>query len=365
MRVAPIIVLTPEEREQLERWSRGRSTPQRLVLRSKIILLASQRKTNKEIIEELNTSPVTVGRWRSRFALLRIEGIRKDAPRPGRKPSLSRSMVKKIVDTTLNQKPPGETHWSTRTLAEKLGTSHMTVQRVWKAHNLQPHRTRSFKLSKDPEFEEKLVDVVGLYMNPPEKAVVFSFDEKPQMQALERNQKVLPIQPNFPEGRPYDYKRNGTVDLFTALNILDGTVVTQFHNRRRHQEFLSFLRLLDESTPSELDVHVVLDNLSAHTPDAVERWMARHPRFHFHFTPTDSSWLNLVESWLSNLTKKRLRRGSFSSVTALKRAVEEYVEAYNSKAKPFVWTKGADEILRKVRIIQHLLVTELVSSVTL
>lgn len=191
-------------------------------------------------------------------------------------------------------------------------------------------------------------------MNPPEKAVVFSFDKKPQMQALERTQTTLPIQPNFPEGHPHDYKRNGTVDLFTALNVLDGTVVTQFHNRHRHQEFFSFMRLLDESTPKGLDIHVVLDNLSAHM---VERWEKRHTRFHFHFTPTDSSWLNLVESWLSNLTNKRLRRGSFSSVPALKKAVDEFVATYNAKAKPFVWTKSAEEILRKVRIIQHLLVT--------
>jgi transposase len=264
--------------------------------------------------------------------------------------------VKKIVDATLYEKPQGETHWSTRTLAERLGVSHMTVQRVWKLRNLQPHRTHSFKLSNDPEFEKKLVDVVGLYMKPPERAVVFSVDEKPQVQALERKQAILPMRPNFPEGYPHDYKRNGTVDLFVALNILDGTVVTQFHNRHRHQEFLSFLRMLDDATPSKLDVHVVLDNLSAHTA-AVDKFSKRHPRFHFHYTPTGASWVNLVESWLSNLTNKRLRRGSFASVPALKRAIKEFVETHNSHAKPFVWTKDADEILRKVRIIQHLLVT--------
>ena len=357
MRTSQNIVLAPEELEQLQRWSRGRSTPQRLVLRSKIILLAAKRKKNTEIVKELRTNPVTVGRWRSRFALLRIKGISKDAPRPGPKPKIPSSTVKKILDTTLHKKPPGETHWSTRTLAEKLGVSHMTVQRVWKAHNLQPHRTRSFKLSKDPKFEEKLIDVVGLYMNPPQKAVVFSFDEKPQVQALERAQAILPVRPKFPEAYPNDYKRNGTVDLFAALNILDGTVITQFHNRHRHQEFLSFLRVLDASVPSELDVHIVLDNLSAHNDDSVKRWMTRHPRFHFHFTPTGSSWLNMVESWLSNLTNKRLRRGSFESIPALKRAIVEFVEVCNSKAAPFVWTKDADEILQKIRKIQHLLVT--------
>ena len=357
MRVSCSIVLAPEERKQLERWSRGRSTAQRLVLRSKIILLAANGKMNKEIASELGINAITASRWRSRFALLRVDGIKKDAPRPGRKPKIQASIVKKIVDTTLNQKTQGETQWTTRTLAEKLGVSHMTVWRVWRAHNLQPHRARSFKLSKDPKFEEKLVDVVGLYMNPPQKAVVFSFDEKPQVQALERKQAILPMQPNFPEAYPNDYKRNGTVDLFAALNVLDGTVITQFHNRHRHQEFLSFLRLLDKAVYREFDVHVVLDNLTAHTDDAVKRWMSRHPRFHFHFTPTGSSWLNMVESWLSNLTNKALRRGSFESVPALKKAIEEYVKAYNPKATPFVWTKDADAILQKIRKIQHLLVT--------
>jgi len=356
MRVAATIVLASEERRQLERWSRGRSTPLRLVLRSKIVLLAAKGRTSKQIVGELDTNSVTVGRWRSRFALLRVDGIRKDAPRPGRKPRISASLLKKIVDTTLQERPQGETHWSTRILAKRVGVSHMTVQRVWKLRNLQPHRTRSFKLSNDPEFEKKLVDVVGLYMKPPEKAVAFSVDEKPQVQALERKRAILPMQPNFPEAYPHDYKRNGTVDLFVALNILDGTVVTQFHNRHRHQEFLSFLRILDDATPSKLDVHVVLDNLSAHT-DAVDRFSKRHPRFHFHYTPTGASWLNLVESWLSNLTNKRLRRGSFASVPALKRAIKEFIEAHNSHAKPFVWTKDADEILHKVRKIQHLLVT--------
>lgn len=357
MRLSCSIAITSEEQMQLQRWSRGRSTPQRLVLRSKIILLAAQGKQNKEIAKQLGTNHITVSRWRRRFALLRLPGIIKDAPRPGRTPKIPAETVKRIVDTTLHEKPPGQTHWSTRTLAERLGVSHMTVQRVWKMHNLQPHRTRSFKLSRDPKFEEKLVDVVGLYMNPPEKAVVFSLDEKPQVQAMERKQAVLPMRPNFPEAYPNDYRRNGTVDLFAALNLLDGTVITRFHKQHRHQEFLSFLHVLDVSVSSELDVHVVLDNLSAHTDGAVERWMRRHPRFHFHFTPTGASWLNMVESWLSQLTAKSLCRGSFESVYALKRAIEEFVKSYNSKAKPFVWTKDADKILQKISKIKHLLVT--------
>lgn len=357
MRRAPQIVLAPEERTQLEKWSRGRSTPQRLVLRAKIVLLAAEGRTNKAIAGALGTNPITVGRWRSRFALLRLEGIRRDAPRAGRKPQLPAALVRRIVETTLHAKPPGETHWSTRTLADHLGVSHMTVHRVWKDHHLQPHRTRSFKLSRDPRFEEKLVDVVGLYMNPPQKAAVFSVDEKPQTQALERTQAVLPLGRDFPEGRPHDYRRNGTIDLFAALNVLDGTVITEFHHRHRHQEFLAFLRTLDEQTPAELEVQIVLDNLSAHKTPEVERWLLRHPRFHFHFTPTGSSWVNAVETWLSKLMKKRLARGSFKSVPALMRAIKEFAAAHNGKPRPFVWTKDADEILRKVRKIQRLLVT--------
>ena len=356
MRGAPPIVLTPEERVLLEQWSRGRSTPQRLVLRAKIVLRAAEPRTNKEIVQELGTNPITVGRWRRRFALLRVEGIRRDAPRPGRKPRLSAALVKKIVETTLHTKPPGESQWSSRRLADHLGISHSTVQRVWRAHRLQPHRTRSFKLSRDPRFEEKLVDIVGLYMNPPEKALVLCVDEKPHTQALERTQRILPLGPGLPEGIPHDYKRNGRIDLFAALNILDGTVVTEFHKRHRHQEFLSFLRTLDETTPAELEVHAVLDNLSAHMTEEVDRWLHRHPRFHFHFTPTGSSWVNMVESWLSNLTKSRLKRGSFRNVPELIRAIREFTANYNGRAGPFVWTKDAQEILRKVRKIQRLLV---------
>jgi len=356
MRVAPTIVLTPDEKLTLEQWARGRSTPQRLVLRSKIVLRAAEKRTNKEIVQELGTNPITVGRWRRRFALLRIEGIRKDAPRPGGKPRLTAALVKKIVSTTLDTKPPGETQWSSRRLADHMGLSHSTIQRVWRSHHLQPHRVRSFKLSTDPKFEEKLIDVVGLYMDPPEKAVVLCVDEKPQTQALERTQRILPIGRSFPEGIPHDYKRNGTIDLYAALNILDGTVVTEFHERHRHQEFLSFLRTIDEKTPPELEVHVVLDNLSAHMTEEVERWLLRHPRFHFHFTPTGSSWVNMVESWLSNLTRSRIRRGSFRSVPELVRAIREFTDAYNERAGPFVWMKDAEEILRKVHKIQRLLV---------
>ncbi len=356
MRVAAPITLAPEERQQLEHWARGRSVEQRLVLRARIVLRAAEGKTNKRIVEELGTNPVTVGLWRSRFALLRVDGIRQDAPRPGA-PALSETLVEKIVHTTLHEKPPGETHWSTRTLADHLGVSHMTVHRIWRARHLQPHRVQSFELSHDPEFEKKLVDVVGLYVNPPERAIVFSVDEKPQMQALERTQTVLPIGGNFPEGRAHEYKRNGTIDLFAALEILTGTVVAEFHRQHRNREFRMFLSTLDRRAPKEFEVHVIADNLSAHMTAEVEQWLHAHPRFHLHFTPTNSSWLNAVEGWFSKLTTKALKRGSFASVAELKTAVREYVAAHNQVAMPFIWTKSPDEILRKVRKIKQLSVT--------
>ena len=353
MRVAPSIVLAPEERRQLEQWSRGRSTQQRLVLRSQIVLRAAEGLTNQEIVKELETNAITVGKWRSRFALLRVEGIRQDAPR-GAPPAVPPELVENIVETTLHSKPKGETHWSTRMLADHLGVSHMTVHRVWRARHLQPHRVQSFEISHDPWFEEKLVDVVGLYVNPPENAIVFSVDEKPQMQALERTQTVLPRGGSFPEGRPHEYKRNGTIDLFAALEILTGDGVVEFHRRHRHPEFLAFLSTLDRQAPKRYDVHVIADNLSAHMTEEVKRWIHAHPRFHLHFTPTHASWLNAVEGWLSKLETKALRRGSFRSVPALTRAVREYVEVHNRGALPFMWTKSTDEVLRKVRKIKQL-----------
>ena len=353
MRVAPPLFLAPEERAEIESWSRGRSTPHRLVLRARIVLRAADGWENQRIAEALATRPNTVGLWRRRFALLRLEGLREDAPRTGRKPRLSPALVRRIVETTLHAKPRGETHWSTRSLADHLGVSHMTVQRVWKDHGLQPHRTRSFKLSRDRRFEEKLVDVVGLYMDPPERAVVFSVDEKPQVQALERTQAVLPMGRDWPEGRPHDYRRNGKVDLYAALNILDGRVITEFHERHRHQEFLAFLRRIDREVGAGIGVHLVLDNLSAHKTDEVERWLRRHPRFRFHFVPTGSSWVNMVEGWFSQLERKTLHRGSFANVSALKRAIEQFVRASNGRAEPWVWTKDAQKILEKVARIRR------------
>jgi transposase len=349
VRVAPVITLTPEERRRLIQWSRGRSTPHRLVDRALIVLRAAEGKTNEEIVDELHLHPRTVGLWRRRFALLRLAGIEKDAPRQGRTPRLSPRLIRTIVEKTLTTKPKGETHWSTRAMAREVGVHSTTVHRIWKLRGIKPHLTQSFKLSRDPKFEEKLIDVVGLYMNPPEKSVVFSVDEKPQTQALERTQAILPMGKDWPEGRPHDYRRNGTVDLFVALNILDGQVVTQFHERHRHQEFLIFLRTLDRKVPQEFAVHVVLDNLGTHKTPEVQRWLRRHPRFRFHFTPTGSSWVNMVESWLGQLQQKALTRGSFKSVGELKKAILAFAASYKARAGAFVWTKDAQEILRKVR----------------
>jgi transposase len=316
--------------------------------------MAAEGIQNKEIAEELHARPKTVTLWRSRFVIQRLQGMLRDAPRPGRKPRISQRKIDRIVDITLHTKPHGATHWTTRTLAGEMGVSHMTVKRVWEAHRLQPHRERSLKLSSDPQFNEKVRDIVGLYMNPPDKAMVICVDEKPGIQALDRSQTILPLRPGMPASRSWDYKRNGTIDLFAALSVLDGTVVTEFHRRHRHQEFLIFLRTIDENVPEELDVHMVLDNLRTHTQPDVKRWFERHPRFKLHFTPKDGSWLNLVESWLTQLTEKQIRRNSFPNATALTKAIREFVKEYQKHPRPFVWTVDADEILRKVAKLRQL-----------
>jgi transposase len=357
MRIALSITLTDEDRRQLLSWSRGRSTPHRLVLRSEIVLMSADGLQNKEIAQKLHTRQKTVGLWRNRFASHGLDGIRKDAPRPGRNPTISQEQIDRVIDLTLHTKPPGSTHWSTRTLAKRTGLSNFTIQKIWKAHRLQPHRERSFKLSKDPKFNEKVRDVVGLYMNPPDKAIVICVDEKNGIQALNRSQTILPLRPGLPASRSYDYKRNGRIDLFAALNILDGTVITEFHKRHRHQEFLIFLRTIDECVPQQLDVHMVLDNLGTHSTPRVKRWFARHPRFKLHFTPKGTSWINMVEVWLSILTKKQIRRNSFGNVNEVIRAVNEFVETYQENPRPFVWTVKAEEIIRKVAKLRMLQAT--------
>jgi len=357
MRVAPQVIVTEEERRRLLAWSRGRSTQQRLVLRSKIVLRAADGVQNKEIVDELHVRPETVALWRSRFIMHRLQGIERDAPRLGRKPRIPQNLIDEVIDRTLHTKPHGATHWSTRTLAKEMGVSNFTIHRIWKAHRIQPHRERKIKLSKDPEFNEKVRDIVGLYVNPPDKAVVICMDEKNGIQALDRSQTILPLRPGMPASRSYDYKRNGKIDLFAALNILDGTVITELHRRHRHQEFLIFLRSIDERVPQELAIHMVLDNLDTHTHPDVERWLARHPRFILHFTPKGASWINMVESWLSILTKRQIRRNSFRNVNELIKAINEFVATYQKNPRPFIWTVKADEIIRKVARLRELQVT--------
>lgn len=348
MRVAKAIELTTTEKDTLLQWSRGRSTPARLVLRAKIVLLAAEGRENKEIAETLSTRRATVGLWRRRFADLRLAGIVKDAPRSGRKPSTPPSVVAEILHKTTRETPKATTHWSLRTMADAVGVSRSTVQRVWKLHRLQPHRIKTFKVSNDPQFEQKLVDVVGLYLNPPEHAIVLSCDEKSQIQALDRTQKSLPIYPGRLGTMTHDYKRNGTTTLFAALNVAEGIVIGECMKRHRHQEWIKFLGIIDESTDPSLDLHLIVDNYATHKHPKVKRWLARHPRFHIHFTPTSSSWLNLVERWFRNLTDKRIRRGTFRSVPELVKAIEEYVEHHNDNAKAFAWTAKPEDIIAKV-----------------
>ena len=349
MRVAVPIELSADERTTLERWSRGRSTPSRLVLRAKIVLAAAAGKRNDRIAQELGTQNRTVGIWRKRFAAGRIAGIEKDAPRGGR-PAIKRDeQARRIVEATTQTKPPAATHWSTRTLAEHLGVSPSMVQRVWKANGLQPHRTRTFKLSNDKQFVEKLVDVVGLYLNPPEHALVLSCDEKSQIQALDRTQPSLPMKKGRCGTMTHDYKRNGTTTLFAAIELAQGKLITQCMPRHRHQEWLKFLKTIDAQTPPDLDVHLIADNYRTHKHPKVQRWLNKHPRFHMHFIPTSSSWLNLIERWFRELTDKAIRRGTFKNVGQLIDAITRFVDEHNQNPTSFTWTAKAEDILAKVR----------------
>jgi transposase/DNA-binding CsgD family transcriptional regulator len=349
MKSAPIIILSDSERKTLETWSRGRSTQARLVLRAKIVLMAAEGKTNETIAVELSTSKPTVGRWRSRFAVLRLAGIEKDAPRPGRTPALSAQVVNLIVRKTTQEKPATATHWSTRTMAKTVGVSKDTVQRVWSAHGLKPHLVKTFKVSNDPQFAEKLEDVVGLYLSPPEHALVLSCDEKTQIQALDRTQKGLPIRPGRCGTMTHDYKRNGTTTLFAALSVAEGKVIGTCMQKHRHQEWIKFLKLIDAKTPPELNLHLIVDNYATHKHPKVQAWLKRHKRFHIHFTPTSSSWLNLVERWFREITDQRIRRGTFRSVEQLIQAINDYIQHNNQTPRPFVWTAKAAQILAKVQ----------------
>jgi len=355
MRVACEISLTDDERRILTRWSRGRSTPARLVLRAKIVLLSTEGRLNKDIAVELATAQKTVARWRNRFVRQRLAGLEKDAPRPGRTAKARDAVARKIVAATTQERPPAATHWSTRSLAKHLGVSPSMVQRVWKANQLQPHRVKTFKLSNDKHFAEKLVDVVGLYLSPPEHAIVLCVDEKTQIQALDRTQKSLPIYPGRCGTMTHDYKRNGTTTLFAALNVLEGLVIGTCMPRHRHQEWIKFLVQIDNSTPPDVDLHLIADNYATHKHPKVQRWLKRHPRFHMHFIPTSSSWLNLVERWFRDLTQKRIRRGVFHSVEQLITEIENYIDHHNNTTQGYTWTAKAEDILEKVRRAREVL----------
>jgi len=340
--------MTAEQRETLQKRIRAGSTPQRVVLRSQICLLASEGKSNNATALQLKTSRPTVLLWRERFKQGGPVGLSMDAPHGPSSKRLSKEKVREIVETTLHSTPEDATHWSTRTLGKKLGISHATVARVWDAHGLQPHRVETFKLSRDKQFIEKLTDVVGLYLNPPDKALVLCVDEKSQVQALDRTQPGLPMKKGRCGTMTHDYKRNGTTCLFAALNVLDGTVIGTCYRRHRNEEFLKFLRKIDRETPKGMGLHLILDNYGTHKHPNVKEWLEKHPRFHLHFTPTSSSWLNLVERWFGEITRKRIRRGVFKSLSDLVKAIEDYINSNNQNPKPFVWTKKAEDILEKV-----------------
>src|SRR5215468_1865146 len=337
-RRASPIVLTPEEQSTLDRWARGRSIAARLVQRAQIIRMAAQGMLSQDIAAELGVSRPTVQLWRQRFLALRLLGLEKDAPRPGRLPRISSQKVRAVVEATLHTKPSDATHWSTRTMAKAQGISAASVRRIWKQHNLKPHLTKTFKLSRDPQFVEKLQDVVGLYMNPPEKALVLCVDEKSQIQALDRTQPGLPMKPGRCGTFTHDYKRHGTTTLFAALNVLDGKVIGDCMPLHRHQEFIRFLKRIDQETPAGLNLHIIVDNYSAHKHPRVRSWLKRHPRFHMHFTPTSGSWCNLVERWFGNLTQKRIRRGSFQNVKTLIEEILDYIDNNNQNPHVFAWT---------------------------
>jgi transposase len=346
--IAPPLTLQVADREQLDRWLSAHGTPQQVALRSRIVLAAAAGQSDSMIAGQLEINRKTVMLWRARFIERGVEGLWEVAPGRGRRPVYGPEKIKAIVDATLQTKPPGMTQWSCRLLAESQGVSKSTISNVWRGHNLKPHRVKSFKLSRDPRFLEKLTDVVGLYLNPPQQALVLCVDEKSQIQALDRTQPSLPLKKGRCGTMTHDYKRNGTTTLFAALETLQGRVIGQCYERHRHQEFLRFLRRLDEEFPGEVRLHLVMDNYGTHKHPRVQAWLKRHPRFVPHFVPTSSSWLNLVERWFRELTCKRVRRGSFGSVAELKKAIGEFLAAWNGDPKPFVWTATVEAILEKL-----------------
>jgi len=339
--------LSQDQRDALERYARRRTSAQGLALRARIVLLCASGMSNEAVAREVGVTGQTVGKWRRRFIEQGLSGLL-DEPRPGAPRSVGDDDVERVITLTLETTPSNATHWSTRSMAARAGVSASTVRRIWAAFSLQPHRVETWKLSKDPLFVEKVRDVVGLYLDPPERALVLCVDEKSQIQALDRTAPILPMLPGTPERRTHDYARHGTTSLFAALDVGSGRVYGQLHQRHRAAEFQTFLRHLDREVPPELDVHLILDNYATHKTPTIRRWLARHPRFHLHFTPTSASWLNLVERWFSELTTKRLRRGTHRSVRELRRDIVAWMDDWNANPRPFAWTKSADEILDSV-----------------
>ena len=348
------ITLTKNTRAQLEAMTRSRSLPHGLVRRARIILLAAQGLSNAEIGRKIGLSRAMVGMWRTRYLEQGLDGLY-DEPRPGRPGHISDRQVSALIRKTLKTKPKSGTHWSCRTIAAETGLSKSTVQRVWKAFGIQPHRQRHFKLSTDPLFVEKVRDIVGLYLNPPDNAVVLCVDEKSQIQALDRTQPLLPMGLGYVEGVTHDYIRHGTTTLFAALDVATGNVIARCKQHHRHQEYLDFLKHVDKNVPEDLDIHVVVDNYSPHKHANVKRWLSSHSRFHVHYTPTYSSWLNQVEIWFNIITQRAIRRGTFKSVKDLIEKINRFVEQYNKNSRPFVWTATADSIIKKIdRLCQHI-----------
>jgi transposase len=351
------LILSASERRQLMALSRYRSTPQGILLRINIVLEAAEGLANRAIARKLSTSVPTVLLWRKRYQIDGLKGILSDRARPGRPKGISPAKESAIVDATMKTKPRNATQWSVRMMAAAQKISPATVQRIWAKHKLQPHRVETFKFSNDPEFAAKVRDIVGLYMRPPEKALVLSVDEKSQIQALDRTQPILPLRPGLPERQTHDYERHGTTTLFAALNVLEGTIIAECRPRHRHQEFLRFLNRIDESVNPSVEIHLVLDNYGTHKHPEVKKWLNARPRYHLHFTPTSSSWINQVERWFAEITRRRIRRGTFRSVPALICAINDYVRDYNKNPRPFHWVASASRIIRKVSKYKAILET--------